>query len=208
MTRIFIIVTIVVLAGLLSGCSVFGVATRSELEAAVQQQSAARERTEGRVEDLADDLESLERTLRPRLASLDSALVRTTAEVAMVTERWEGLRTTMASELDTLASNQEQVWLQLSRVRNGLATAQEQLGLARDDLDVVSDLTDLAGRRSQRALTLHADGLRWERDRLRDRLVALERRLQDLDRALADSAAAASADSVGGKIEIRDVSLR
>lgn len=208
MPRILTIFTIIGLAALLSGCSVFGVATRSELEAAVQQEAAARVRTESRVEALTDDLESLERTLRPRLASLDSALVRTTAEVAMVTERWEGLRTTMASRLDTLAGDQEQVWLQLSRVRNGLATAQEQLGLARDDLDEVSDLTDVAQRRSQRALTLHADGLRWERDRLRDRLAALERRLQDLDRALADSAAAAAADSAGGKIEIRDVSLR
>lgn len=162
-----------------TGCSVFGVATRNELDAALLQERAERQQTDARLEALgqrlelvADQLEDLDRRLRPRLASLDSALIRTAAEVAMVTERWDALRTELTSDLDSLNAGYDAVLVDLAAIQNDLGVASVS---ARD-----------ARSRSERALQLHRDAISWERDRLQRRLHDLESRLLELD-AVTDS---------------------
>ncbi len=218
MHRSLTLAAILIIVITASGCSVFGVATRNDLDTALLQEATARQRTEVRLEsldlrlaDLAADLADLDRRLRPRLASLDSALIRTSAEVAMVTERWSDLRDDLTADLDSLYAGYDVVLDEVAAVRGNLLAAQGEL------LDV-GVRADVARDRSRQAVQLHRDALQWERERLQRRLVDLERRLQGLDAAVDSTEAEIrrpvapapfpEGSGAGGRVEISSASPR
>jgi len=179
MLRFLVIVVTLLTIVLITGCSVFGVATRNDLDAALLREQAARQQTDARLETLgqrlqlvAADLDDLDRRLRPRLASLDSALIRTSAEVALVTERWDELRDDLTADLDSLSA--------------GYGAVLVEVDVVRGDLDELGGEARSAQDRSRQAMRIHHDTLLSEHERLQRRLLDLEARLRELD-AAADS---------------------
>ena len=109
MTRIAtLIITLAVLAAL-SGCSVLGIATKGELETALEQEAVRQREVEARLAELDDalersraDLAALDRRLRPRLAALDSALASNTRQLEDATRQWTAMQAALVGHFDSL----------------------------------------------------------------------------------------------------------
>jgi chaperonin cofactor prefoldin len=217
MTRITISILITILVGVLSGCSVFGIATKSELEAAMAREAQSQRVVEGRLEALdgrlatvAEDLDRFEQRLQPELVRLDSTVARNAREMELITARWAGVREQLKADVDSLRASHalvmdEVVWLR------------DDLDLARGDITRMGARADHARLRSQQALQIHYDTIVRERARLERRLLDLDQRLAELSAIGADSTVTVPLDSGPvpeestedeGKVEIRGVTSR
>ncbi|MEZ4387452.1 MAG: hypothetical protein R3D98_07690 [Candidatus Krumholzibacteriia bacterium] len=106
--------------------------------------------------------------------------------MAIVTERWAGLRDELSAELDTVAAG-------YGRIRDGMR-------LVRNDLAEVGARAEIAGRDGRVALQLRQDDLRAERQHLQRRLAELELRLQALDAVVDSTTTEANASAASGLI--------
>ncbi|MCB1181911.1 hypothetical protein KDM41_00605 [bacterium] len=144
---------ILVLAlGALAGCSVFGIATKGELERQdaeftdrLADQSAA---LDGRLAAVGGRLEAMDRELGAAIADLADENRATAVAVAEVRTRFEGI--------------------------------QGQLQLALADLESVAAAAERAEAGSRQAMQVHRDVLQAERARLQDRLRELDYQLAAL----------------------------
>jgi len=203
MIRIASLILLLAALAALSGCSVFGIATKGELETAIQQEAVQQRELEASLADLSEELEAsradlaaLDRRLRPRLASLDSALAENTEQVAAATRQWNAMQAALVLHLDSLSTEYRLLGRDVAVVREGITTVGAQAAKARVA--------------SRQAMQIHYETLIEERDRLLEQLEALDQRLQTWPTP-ADSTAAvpdgitAAARPEAGKIDIRVV---
>ncbi|MBD3222969.1 hypothetical protein GF314_17200 [bacterium] len=216
MRRITSVILIPILTILVGGCSVFGIATKGELEAAMDREARAQRVLEdrlaeldGRLASVADQIDDFESNLRPRLARIDSTARKNAAEMALISARWSGVRDELRANVDSLRASHGRVIDEVTWLRN-------DLDLARDDLTRVGARTEVARTRSQQALQIHHDSIMRERARLEARLYELDTRLDELSAIGADSTATVEleaptvtpespAPDEEGKVEIREV---
>jgi len=201
---------------LLGGCSVFGVATKDELSAAMQQEAAANAATEARLAEIGDqvavaraELERVERRLQPRIAGLDSAMTRTEDRVARATQEWRSLQALMAADLDSVRVELDVVTGEVAAMSRGMTSVREGMTLVRARATTAEE-------QSRESLRRQFETLQRERDHLLARLQDLEARLaawpardDSLRAAAAASEDAASEEPEPGRqqgtIEIRPV---
>ena len=126
--------------------SVFGIATKSELEAAMAREAQTQRVVEGRLEALdgrlatvAEDLDRFEQRLQPELVRLDSTVARNAREMELITARWAGVREQLKADVDSLRASH--------------ALVMDEVVWLRDDLDLArGDITRMGARAD------HADG--------------------------------------------------
>ena len=170
---------------LLSGCSVFGIATRSQLE---ESEKAAQARH--------DALRDQNRVLREELTAVRQRLERTQEQLQQTTEGLDTDLTRAREELGELWSHTGDLKVRLAGVEDQLASADDATEALRRDLDDAAVAAQDAavrtervqqGQRRMRDAWLRS--LREERERLRDELLALERQLDEWESRLGDPAA-------------------
>ncbi len=215
MRRITSFILIPILTILVGGCSVFGIATKGELEAAMEREAQAQRvmetrlaEVDGRLASVAEQIDAFESSLRPRLARIDSTSQKNAAEMALINARWSGVRDQLRANVDSLRASHGRVIDEVTWLRN-------DLDLARDDLTRVGARTEIARTRSQQALQIHHDTIMRERERLEARLLELDGRLDQLSAIRADSTTTVDFDAPTvtpevpapdeGTIEIREV---
>ena len=208
MRRITSFILIPILTILVGGCSVFGIATKGELEAAMEREAQAQRVMETRLASVAEQIDAFESSLRPRLARIDSTSQKNAAEMALINARWSGVRDQLRANVDSLRASHGRVIDEVTWLRN-------DLDLARDDLTRVGARTEIARTRSQQALQIHHDTIMRERERLEARLLELDGRLDELSAIRADSTTTVDFDAPTvtpevpapdeGTIEIREV---
>lgn len=196
------IASLVLLLAALSGCSVFGVATKSELETALQQEAVQQKELEARLAELDDklsgsqkDLALLDQQLRPQLAAHDSALAATDAKVAAATQH----QARLVAHIDSLRTEYVTLDRDVDVVRQGMTTVTARAAKAQAD--------------SRQAIQIQYESLLDERDQLQRQLEALDQRLQTwpvpADTVVVPDGIAAAAEpapsSEAGKIDIRVV---
>jgi chromosome segregation ATPase len=198
----FFILPVLLLA--LGGCSVFGVATKGELEAAIDREAELRAATEVQLEQLTaqladarEDMAALEQRLAPRLADLDSSMVRTEREVARTTQQWREVQALVVSDLDS--------------VRARLADMSGDVAAMNRGMTVVRATASSAEQQSREAMRRQYETLQQERDHLLGRLRDLEARLATWPAqadSLADGLAASPRRGAGedGTVIIRPAS--
>lgn len=147
----------------LGGCSVFGVATKGELEAAIDREAELRAATEVQLAATRQDMAAFEQRLAPRLADLDSSMVRTEREVARTTQQWREVQALMVSDLDS--------------VRARLADMSGDVAAMNRGMTVVRATASSAEQQSREAMRRQYETLQQERDHLLGRLRDLEARL-------------------------------
>jgi uncharacterized protein involved in exopolysaccharide biosynthesis len=161
----------------LGGCSVFGVATKGELEAAIDREAELRA---AQLADARQDMAALEQRLAPRLADLDSSMVRTEREVARTTQQWREVQALVVSDLDS--------------VRARLADMSGDVAAMSRGMTVVRATASSAEQQSREAMRRQYETLQQERDHLLGRLRDLEARLATWP-SQADSLAGVQAES-------------
>jgi chromosome segregation ATPase len=197
------------------GCSVFGIATKDELDEAMRREAASQRiledrmaALENRIASAREALEALDARIAPQIAEMNTEMNRLTQDVNFATEQWEAMRLGLVDDIATLRGEFDLVEAEVLGVREGI--------------DLATSQAQLANNQSQEALQVHYDNLLAERARLQGRLAELEERLQAWDEERAAQAAApdqiilepagaAAADPTpveteeAGKIEIRAV---
>jgi len=168
-----IIPTILILMSLiaLSGCSVFGIATKTELEAAISEENEDQRALAERIDTLNANLSAARRELadlddrlRPRLAAMDSALAENEAMVKETTAQWNAMQVAMIANLDT--------------IRAEVAVMEQSMGSMREGMLLVTGQAAAAHSRSEDAMQAHYDSMLLERNHLQTKLMELEQRLQ------------------------------
>jgi chromosome segregation ATPase len=178
MLRILLIsVVLIPLIIALGGCSVFGVATKNELEAAMSQQSVAQRETEARVTELTerlgearDAVREVEKRLEPRLTALDSAMARTEQTVDRATQQWQSVQALLAADLDSVRA-------ELAGISGEVAAMQRGVDAMRQGMTSVRAQATSAQVRSREALRQQYEDLERERALLLGQLQDLEARL-------------------------------
>lgn len=208
MLRIVLTILSLIAFLLLSGCSVLGVASKGELEAAMSRQAANQQVMDARLADLGEDLARFEDRLDPRLARVDSTLARTSSELALVQARWQEVREQLIADVDSLRASQARVVEEVDWMR-------ADLDLARTDLTTTRASATQAQVRSRQALQVHFDTLVRQRDQLEAQLLELDTWLAELAAIGADSTTTVELESNApvpeasaggqGKVEIREV---
>jgi chromosome segregation ATPase len=200
MIRAPLIILITLTLTVLAGCSVFGIATKGELEAAIRQEDADQRELAGRIAALDEQLEAARRELsamdarmQPRLAALDSAVEASEQRVSAATRQWTAMQASMVTHLDSLQTE--------------VALVSRDMDMVRQGMDLASAQASLAHRNSKQAMQVHYEVLNEERLRLEQRLLELDSRLQawptEQDSLEALAAPVATAEPSEGKIDIR-----
>ena len=143
--------------GALAGCSVFGIATKGDLESRIERQD----------EDLARRLDAQSAALDNRLAAVSGRLVAMDRE--------------LDDAVDDLSDRSRRNEVAVTEVRTRFESIQGQLQLALADLASVAAAAERAEAGSRQALRIHRDTLVAERDRLQDRLRELDVQLAALE---------------------------
>ena len=156
---ILVILTIASL-GVLTGCSVLGIATKGELEAAMQQEAVEMHDLELRLAALDEQLTAA----RSEIAAVDSALAGNTERVNAATRQWTALQATMVSHLDSLQTS--------------FAVVERDIVAMRAGMTLATATAVQAQANSQRAMQTHFENLTQERDRLQQRLLELDQSLE------------------------------
>jgi len=200
MIRIVFVILAMASLGALTGCSLLGIATKGELEAAIQQEGVEMHDLELRIAALDEqvtvarsELSAVDRRLQPRLAALDSALASNTERVSAATRHWTALQAAMVSHLDSLKTEFALVERDIIVMRTGMTLATAQAALAQAN--------------SRRAMQTHFENLTQERDRLQQRLLELNQSLEAWP-AEVDSLPAAADGAAANPSEISKVDIR
>jgi len=136
----------VLLLGFVSGCSVFGIATKGDLKA---------------------QNEELTQSMAAQQQTLDDSLARVTGQLeAMESELYAAV-----ADLDTRSQANA---TELAQARVRFETIQGQVQLALADLATVGEAASRAEAGSRQAVQMHHDAQVAERQRLQDRLRELE----------------------------------
>ena len=133
----------------LAGCSVFGVATKSDLNDLASQEAASTRASQQRLEALEDRLVGISadvRALDPRLMEMETDVERIDADIAQAKQ-------------------------QLLDIDVGL---RGEVGKIRGEMDWVKQAATIASEHSNRALKVQYESLLQERDRLGTRLAVLD----------------------------------
>jgi chromosome segregation ATPase len=151
------------LAGFLAGCSVFGVATKSEL----RQQNT----------DLTRALSDQERSLDDRVSGVSEQQRTLDDRVSRAALQLENLEEELGAALVELDSRSETTAAEVADMRIRFEMMQGQVQLALADLENVAETATRAETGSRQAVQLHQDAVLAERQRLRDRLRDLDARI-------------------------------
>lgn len=151
------------LAGFLTGCSVFGVATKSEL----RQQN----------DDLTRALSDQERSLDDRVSGvseqqrgLDDRLSRVAQQLANLDQEFGTALAELDSRSKTTAADVADIGIRFEMM-------QGQVHLALADLESVTETANRAESGSRQAVQLYQDAVLAERERLQERLRDLDARI-------------------------------
>ena len=167
-----------------SGCAVFGVATRSDLEEHQRQQNARVDqmREENRIlrdgiEQVRTTLTETERTLSEVESALAAAEDRAASQRQEIWSQTGDLQMRMAAVEDRIGAAttaSDSLRLSLERANRVAEAASSEALMVRGDLDEVARRADLARSRSDLLLRAWLEQLRAERERLERQLTALE----------------------------------
>ncbi len=146
-------ILLVILLAALSGCSVFGIATKGELEAAMQQEAVHQRELEARLASLDQDIEAS----REEMAALDRRM-------ADATSQWAAMQAALVSHFDSLRTEFVTLDRDLDLVSQGVTTASAQAAQAQLD--------------SRKAMRIQYETLLDDRDRLMRQLESLDMRLE------------------------------
>ncbi len=145
------------LLGSLSGCSVFGIATKGDMQ----------KQNEGMTRALADQQQSVDNSVADMQQSVDNSLARVSGQLLAI-------ETELNSALAEMDSRNEATATELADMRIHFEIIQGQVQLALADLESVSAAASRAEAGSQQAVQLHQDAVLAERERLQARLRELE----------------------------------
>ncbi len=143
----------ILLLGFLSGCSVFGIATKG---------------------DLNRQNEELSQNLAAQQAATNDQMDQSAEQLANVAGRLEAMNAETNTAMAEMDSRHQATASELADMRIHFEMIQGQLQLALADLESVADVATRAEAGSRQAVQMHQDATRAERERLRERL-------QDLD---------------------------
>lgn len=149
--------------GLLSGCSVFGIATQSDL----QRQN----------EELSRALNDQERTLDDRVSGVSDQQRSLEGQVARVTHQLESIEKDLTAAVTDLDNRNEMTAKEVADMRVHFKMMQGQVQLAMADLESVAASATRAETDSRQAVQLQQDAVLAERERLQDRLRDLDARI-------------------------------
>lgn len=139
----------ILLLGFLSGCSVFGIATKGDLKRQNEELS----------QNMADQQAA------------------TNDQLANVAGRMEAMNTELNTAMADLDSRHEATASELADVRVHFEMIQGQLQLALADLESVADVATRAEAGSRHAIQMQQDAVTAERERLRERLQDLDNQI-------------------------------
>ncbi len=161
--RFLLLSLLVLLLGLLTGCSVFGIATKGDLDQQVETLSgslaAQKQVTDNRLERAATEQQALD----DQLAYVAGQMEAMNAELGLAMADLEIRNAATAAELVDMQVHFELI--------------QGQLQLALADLESVAGAASRAEAGSRQAVQLHQDAVLSERDRLQVRLQELDTRI-------------------------------
>jgi len=149
--------------GLLSGCSVFGIATKSDL----QRQN----------DQLARALDDQERTLDDRVSGVSDQQRSLDGRVSRVAHQLESIEKDLSAAVADLGNRNELTAKEVADMRIHFELMQGQVQLALADLESVAESATRAETGSRQAVQLHQDAVLAERERLQDRLRDLDARI-------------------------------
>ncbi len=153
----------ILLLGFLSGCSVFGIATKGDLN----QQN----------EELSKSLADQKLATDDRMARAADEQQALDDQLAYVTGQMEAMNSELNLAVADLESRNEATAADLADMRIHFEMIQGQLQLALADLESVADAASRAEAGSRQAVQLHQDASLAERERLRARLQELDSRI-------------------------------
>ncbi len=149
--------------GLLSGCSVFGIATKSDL----QRQN----------DQLARALDDQERVLDDRVSGVSDQQRSLDGRVSRVAHQLVAIEKDLSSAVTDLGHRNEMTAQEVTDMRIHFELMQGQVQTALADLESVAESATRAETGSRQAVQLHQDAVLAERERLQDRLRDLDARI-------------------------------
>ncbi len=149
--------------GLLSGCSVFGIATKNDL----QRQN----------DQLARALDDQERSLDDRVSGVSDQQRSLDGRVSRVAHQLESIEQDLSAAVTDLGNRNEMTAKEVTDMRIHFEIMQGQVQLALADLEIVAESATRAETGSRQAVQLHQDVILAERERLQDRLRDLDARI-------------------------------
>jgi hypothetical protein len=157
---------------LLGGCSVFGVATKGDLDDIAEQEALARQQMHQRIgalndklADIGQDLAEIERRLEPRLTSLETEVQGLDQDVAANQQKILDMELGMRGDLDRVRDDMQVVTGDMQQVRVGMVE--------------VSSQARRASSISEQMFQAEYDEMIEERARLVDQLEDLDARIQN-----------------------------
>ena len=163
MLNILRILLLISVLGLLSGCSVFGIATRSDL----QKQN----------QELARAIADQERVLDDRMSGVSDQQRSLDDRVSRVSFELETIEKELSTAVTDLDSRSEMTAKEVADMRVYFELMQGQVQLALADLESVAEAASRAETGSRQAVQLHHDSVLAERERLQGRLRDLDARI-------------------------------
>ncbi len=148
------------LLGFLGGCSVFGIATKGELQ---QQNEAMNQSLADQQKATSDRMARVSRSVDERVAEVSGQL--------------EAIELELLAAMATLDSRSEETANDVADIQVHFEIIQGQVQLALADLASVAEAASRAEAGSQQAVRLHKDATLAERERLQERLFELETRI-------------------------------
>jgi hypothetical protein len=170
MKRLPVVIMVLPLMFLLGGCSIFGVATKGEMERQAQQDAQARqmmlqrvEAVNGRLADISQQLDDIERRMEPRLASLETDVQELDQDMDNAKQQLMDLELGLRADLDKVSGDVQVVF--------------DDMLLVRSNMNQVSTDAQKASRLSEQALEAQFNALVEERDRLMTYLALLDEKI-------------------------------
>jgi len=155
----------------LGGCSVFGVATKGDLDKLAQEDAQARqmlvqriERVNDQLASIAQNLEDIERRMEPRLTDLETNVQQLDQQVASSQQQLLDLELGLRTDLD--------------QVRNDVQVVYDDMQFVRTEMNSVTGDVQMASQRSQQALEAHYYTMIDERERLVAYLATLDEKIE------------------------------
>ena len=150
------IFSILLISTLLSGCSVFGIATKGELRDLEESSTATRESLQRQLAQMNSQLDEVSKEIGQTLTELQ----QTEAREAKLQDRLDQMQTATAT------------------MQSQVGDMQTQVAGFHSDLSVISGQASLAQAQSQIALQAYLEQLLDERENLRQRLATLDEQIR------------------------------
>jgi len=149
------------------GCSVFGIATRGELEEAMNREAVQQRVVEDRLDALQrrlattqEELETIDQRLTPQVTALDAQVTEVATDMETARLQWAAVRDALIAQLDSMQTEYAVLRTDVIMMRDGFGA-------------VTADAQD-AQVRSREAMQIHYDKTLAERHHLMMQLEQLD----------------------------------